>query len=199
MRREVPGGPSAKAGPGWWGGAAGRWRGPRGRWEWEETGAPWGEPDGCREEAEAAGETPRRGRGGEEGSAGRAEGAAPEAGVCRLHLEPCPVFEAMAWHLFPAGAGSPHLGLSGPREAAPGQSSRRGSDPQAAPVPSHGLRCGVGGLGEEGSGKVKRQGRESLPKKTAEVGRRRGPHFLGERAEVVGPMGSGFFSRAGVK
>ena len=137
MRREVPGGPSAKAGPGRRGGAAGRWRGPRGRWEWEETGAPWGEPDGCWEEAEAAGETPRRGRGGEEGSAGRAEGAAPEAGVCRLHLEPCPVLEAMAWHLFPAGAGSPHLGLSGPREAAPGQSSQRGSDPQAAPVPSH--------------------------------------------------------------
>ena len=53
MRRGIPGGPSAKAGPGGRGGAAGRWRGPRRRWE--ETGAPPGEPDGCREEAGAAG------------------------------------------------------------------------------------------------------------------------------------------------
>ena len=148
-------------------------------------------------------ETPRRGKGeegrprgaGEEergdlearersagGSAGRVKGAAPEAGVCWLLCEPCPVFEATAWHLCPAGPGSPHLGLSGPLEAALGQSSRGGSGPQAPPTPVsrievRGWRAGRGRLQ-----KRTRQGRNTLPKKTEEVGRRRDPHFL----EVVG-------------
>uniref|UniRef100_A0AAF6YM65 Retinoic acid receptor responder protein 2 n=1 Tax=Bos taurus TaxID=9913 RepID=A0AAF6YM65_BOVIN len=104
------------------------------------------------------------------GSAGRVKGAAPEAGVCWLLREPGPVFEATAWHLCPAGPGSPHLGLSGPREAALGQISRGGSGPQAPPTPV--TRIEVRGWRAERGRRLQkrtRQGRKTLPKKTEEL------------------------------